>query len=148
MVYISDMRQEMLFYLGVKALIQNAAGDVLVLRITKQDGSQYYDLPGGRINQNEDVETALRREMLEETGMSDLVVGEHIGMALTPVTIPISDDEQGGLILSVYACSASGQDRLQPEENMEILWCPPEEAIGYISGKLAALVPAIRKALV
>jgi hypothetical protein len=41
---------ESLYNIGVKAVIENAQGQFLALRIARKDGgSMYWDLPGGRI---------------------------------------------------------------------------------------------------
>jgi phosphoglycolate phosphatase-like HAD superfamily hydrolase/ADP-ribose pyrophosphatase YjhB (NUDIX family) len=51
----------------VGALIFNAAGEVLVIRTHKW--SDLWGIPGGKIKWGEPSETALRREIIEETGL-------------------------------------------------------------------------------
>jgi len=121
------MRQEQLFYLGVKALIRNKSGDVLLLKVKRATGETYFDLPGGRINKNETLPEALSREIQEETGITDFTVGRLLGTALTEITIPISSDEKGGLLLSVYACSAADISDLVAEEGVQLEWHPQAE---------------------
>ena len=120
---------EKLYYLGIKALIRNAAGDILLLEVTKPDGRTYWDFPGGRINRGEDIETALRREVQEETGITGLTVGGCVGTELTAIEIPVAGDHDRGLILSVYACEATGLSEIVTEENMRAGWCTPAEAV-------------------
>lgn len=59
------------FSLSVKVLIQDPEGRWLLLR--RSPGSTWnpgkWDLPGGKVESQERFETALRREVLEETGL-------------------------------------------------------------------------------
>jgi len=140
---------EMLYYLGAKALICNDKGEVLTLHITNGEKS-YWDFPGGRINRSEDIEKALKREVQEETGITDVVIGECLGTELTSVQIPVPGDHPRGLILTVYTCTAPVLSEIVTEPNMRAEWCTPQEAIARNSKFsesmrqriLAALQPA------
>src|SRR5208282_5428774 len=112
------MVKEKLFYLGNKALIQNNNSEVLLLHIRRNENEDYYDLPGGRVDKSEDIEAALAREVQEETGITGLKIEKHLNMALTSIQISISEEEKGGLILSVYVCSAGNLSNLVAEEGM------------------------------
>ena len=127
------MVTEQLYYVGVKALITNAVGRLLLLRTQRPDNSYYWDLPGGRINKGEDVESAFLREITEETGLTDVSIGRQIAMEITPVQIPISDTETGGLILAVFACSAALEKDIVTEEGVSFEWCPVPEALTRLS---------------
>lgn len=53
------------FHIGIKAVIvQN--NKALLLKDPRFNG---YDLPGGRIDKDEDIEEALKRELFEELGL-------------------------------------------------------------------------------
>lgn len=55
---------------GVKLIIQNSAGEILVLKrrgYGDLDGT--WDIPGGRIESTEDLITGLKREVREEIGV-------------------------------------------------------------------------------
>lgn len=58
---------------GVKVLIRNSAGAYLLLTRSSDyemtGGGDDWDIPGGRIDPNEELLTALRREVAEETGV-------------------------------------------------------------------------------
>jgi 8-oxo-dGTP diphosphatase len=50
-----------------RAVVFDADGNVALLHATKK---HFHKLPGGGIEQGEDIETALRRELIEEIGCS------------------------------------------------------------------------------
>ncbi len=65
-----------IFYLGVKALIVNLGGKLLVLQKNPKRLNQIearWDIPGGRMQKNESLETALKREVSEETGLQNFI---------------------------------------------------------------------------
>jgi len=54
------MPEDMLFYVGVKSIIRNTQGQVLLLKISQPDrAGHYWDLPGGRIKKGESAKEAL-----------------------------------------------------------------------------------------
>ena len=55
--------------LGVRVLVQNPKGEILLIKHSYIPG---WHLPGGGVDHGEDVETAARREVYEETGISEL----------------------------------------------------------------------------
>lgn len=58
--------------IGVKILLKNASGELLMLRRTEEvdhGGMAVWDIPGGRIAENEHLDEALVREVKEETGL-------------------------------------------------------------------------------
>jgi len=103
------MSSEDIFHLGIKALIRNQTGEVLLMQVNpaKLNGTRkdYWDLPGGRIQKGDSVEDTLKREVLEETGIVEITNIQPVGMALSNLRIPMGNDESVGLILSVYVCT-------------------------------------------
>ena len=71
---------EQTFHLGIKAIIQNEQGEVLLLKRLAREG---WDLPGGRVQQGETPLGTLRREIAEETGLTELASITPQGMVLT-----------------------------------------------------------------
>jgi len=57
------MNQRQSYYIGIKGLIKNNQGDILIL---KDNSTGKWEVPGGRIDQNQAIEEAFRREMAEE----------------------------------------------------------------------------------
>ncbi len=64
---------------AVKAWIENGERKLLFLKEKSPLGKVYYSLPGGRLEQGESEEDGLKREVFEETGLKDVIVGKHLG---------------------------------------------------------------------
>ena len=62
-------KPEQLFQIGVKWLVQNTEG--LYLCLKSSEG--YFDVPGGRIAEGENIAETLRNELSEEVGLSSEV---------------------------------------------------------------------------
>lgn len=60
------------------AVLRNNKGEIGLIYVTSED---FYVLPGGRIEEGETVEQALKREIMEEVGVESEIVGE-VGMAI------------------------------------------------------------------
>ena len=137
------------FHLGAKAIIRNAAGQVLLLRALdrkKNPPKEYWDIPGGRIKQGETAEETLGREVEEETGIAALSEITPLATFLTAIRIPVGDGEVG-LILSVYLCQTDHEEIRLSHEHTEARWVSPEEAANALSNDLPALFIEKIKAL-
>lgn len=125
------------FHLGIKALIRNGRGEVLLLHVDPAlvQGKEYWDIPGGRMQRGQSTEETLRREIEEETGVGDVKIGKHIGMVLSPIRLPFADGDVG-LILGIYKCEISADANIIPADGMiEYAWLPPAEAAKRLSSK-------------
>lgn len=130
---------EDLFHLGVKALIKNKRGKLLLLRVnpTKLHGERkdYWDLPGGRVQYGETMEDTMRREIQEETGITSILDALPLQMVLSNIRIPVGHSNSVGLILSIYTCTVSENvDVHISDEHISFAWQPPEKAalsLGY-----------------
>ena len=56
-----------MYRVSIKGLIKNSDGEVLVV---KETGRPWWDLPGGGMDHDEDIKSALAREMYEEVGLT------------------------------------------------------------------------------
>lgn len=99
------MAQEKLFQVGVKGLIMNSEGKVLVLDSGDwhlKHQSRHWDIPGGRIQEGDGIYETLVREIDEETGIKDVTEAELLTTVVSNFKdIPIGGHKVG-LILMVY----------------------------------------------
>lgn len=65
------------------AVVSRADGRILVVRRGQAPSAGLWSIPGGRVDANETLEVAARREVQEETGL-DVVVGALIGEVELP----------------------------------------------------------------
>jgi len=130
---------EDLFHLGVKALVRDRGGKVLLLRVNpaKLKGEQklYWDLPGGRVQKGQTVQDALMREIIEETGVIGAEITKEIGMVLSNIRIPIGN-ETVGLVLDVYECHLPADAEIKlSDEHIAYDWFTPIEAAEHLAIK-------------
>lgn len=91
-----------LFQVGVKALVTDKSGRVLLLKATKGFHDAHWDLPGGRIEDNQTPEDALRREIEEEIGVQDVSnILFHSG-CISNFELTFEDIGTVGLVLMAY----------------------------------------------
>lgn len=126
--------KEKIYHLGVKALIRNSVGKILLLKVnqttfknpTPQD---YWDIPGGRVLNGHTIEETLHREIEEETGIIMLGSFKHVDTIISNIEIPLDEERKIGLMLSIYDCVIPDQKEIKlSSEHSEYSWFSPEEA--------------------
>ena len=127
------------FHLGIKALIRNPAGKVLLLKVNtkKLRGTTdaYWDIPGGRVQRNSTAEDTLRREVEEEIGVLDIHDVKPFSMVLSNIRIPLEPLDVG-LVLAIYTCSIDTKIPLRlSEEHTEAGWFDIAEAATLLQVK-------------
>ncbi|HLZ14694.1 MAG TPA: NUDIX hydrolase [Candidatus Saccharimonadales bacterium] len=136
---------EDVFHLGVKALIANEKGEVLLLKANPahihgaNEGKEYWDLPGGRIKKGETVEATLRREVAEETGITRLSHIKPLGMVLSNLRLHLPDSKDTvGLVLAIYTCTIPKDASLVlSEEHDGLAWLPKKRAAELLRVKFS-----------
>lgn len=121
---------EDIFHLGVKALIHNDEGELLLLKRNPiRCGGQLdcWDIPGGRIQKKESLEEALKREVQEETGLQNMTQITPLLMTLSDRRISIQNGDVG-LIFTVYLCSSDSFSICLSEEHIDFGWFKPAKA--------------------
>ena len=92
--------------------------------------------PGGRCEEGEVLETNLRREVLEETGISELEITKFLGK------VPGAKD---GDVLYVFLCTTNQQPTLtEPDKFSEWKWCNLTELpVNFINPHIAELLKTL-----
>jgi 8-oxo-dGTP diphosphatase len=129
---------EQLFQIGIKGLIRNKAGEILMVHVPSWGNNPaYWDLPGGRMNPGETFLETLKRELQEEIGVTYIGDPKQLMSVLTSVTIPVGDD-RFPLVLIVYEVDLPENANItldpdSPEE--EFRWFTPAEAADKLGVK-------------
>ena len=133
--------KEDVFHLGIKALIQDKKGKILLLKVNLKElnGTKqaYWDIPGGRIQLGDTVQSTLLRELNEETGINESDVKQitPFSMVLSNIRIPIKDNDVG-LILAAYICKINTTSSIKiSHEHTEYSWFEPAKAAELLQVK-------------
>lgn len=101
----------------VGALIFNPNDELLLVKSMKW--KDHYVIPGGHIEQGEDMEDALHREVLEETGLCIYDV-QLIG--LQECIFDIAFHEKKHFIFIDYVCRTDSEEVILNEEHQDFRW--------------------------
>lgn len=129
------------YHLGIKALITDKSGNILLLKVNPAElkgakNADYWDLPGGRVQQGGTVEETLKREVEEEIGAKDITVIKPAGMVLSKIRIPLPGDQSVGLILGVYECALPDDADINlSKEHIAAEWFPAHKAAELLQVK-------------
>lgn len=137
------MANEKLFHIGVKALITNARGKYLIFTEDNTKFSipapEHGDLVGGRIEVGQSPEEALRREIEEETGITEVSDIRFVTSVISQIQIAISDTQKVGLALMIYAAKIpEDADIVLSDEHTKFEWldqAAAADALEYKFGK-------------
>jgi len=127
------MTNEKLFHVGVKGLIENKDGKILLLLApgwAKNNTVAHWDIPGGRVSEGEDVLITLRREIEEETGVRELIDSEFFTAIVSNHEIPLGDGRNAGLLLMVY--------KVKVPDSVEIVISKEHETYAWVDKEATA----------
>ena len=108
----------------VGALIHDGQGKLLMIRTHKW--SNFWGIPGGKIERGETGEQALAREIREETGLE--ISGIRFVMVQDCIDSPEFFRREHFLLLN-YLAQASSHDVILNDEAQEFAWVGAEEAL-------------------
>jgi 8-oxo-dGTP diphosphatase len=134
------MANEDRFHLGIKALIRNQENKILLLKVNVKslrnyNGDAYWDIPGGRIQKDDTVESTLLREIDEETGIKQVKNFSFFSATLSNIRIPL-DNESVGLILFAYLCDTIEINEIKlSSEHVCFDWFTPAQAAQLLKVK-------------
>lgn len=117
----------------VKIVVLNSEHKVLLLKRAKGTlNAGKWDLPGGHIDKGETIEEAIKREAIEETGLS-VEVGPIINAVEFPKEHEAFAAEKRGL--RYIALTTGTEVELSKEEHSEFKWVSFDEALEMLEDK-------------
>ncbi|MEO5691306.1 MAG: NUDIX hydrolase [Candidatus Saccharimonadales bacterium] len=136
-------RKEKLFFIGVKALIQDDNGKVLVLLADvsshRMNTEPYWDIPGGRIETGDSEMETLKKELQEETTIEMEANGELIATVFSNHEIPLYEGGFAGLLLRIWRVPyVQGMNIELSSEHTKYEWVTPKDAADRLRHKYPA----------
>ena len=120
------------FLAGIAGLIRNAGGEYLMMkRIDERDfGSEIWECPTGRVNQDESFEGALHREVMEETRLR-VGIDAIVGLTHFYRGERLPENELQGV---VFGCHIVGEENVvMSEEHSEYRWVSAKDALQFLT---------------
>lgn len=128
------------FQIGIKGLIRNDKGEILMVYIPPWEHNPgHWDFPGGRMDPGETFLDTLKRELQEEIGVSYIGIPKQLGAMLTPITIPVGGDRIP-LVFVIYETAIPVDAKIVLDPNgpeKEYRWFTPVEAADKMAIKFA-----------
>ena len=131
-------------FLGVGALIFED-GNLLLVERAKEPLQGYWSLPGGIVEAGEKLEDAIRREVLEETGL------EVEPLSMFEIFERMIPDAEGKAeyhyVLVDYLCKPTGGKLLAASDVSRVAWVPERNVRDYrlTEGTLSVIERAFAK---
>ncbi len=111
---------------GAYAVIKDPYGGVALVKTDRG-----YFLPGGGVEPGEELETALQREVLEETG-NGILVGEKFATAVQYLYSK-PDETYFKKIGHFYLASFTEKLSAPTEPDHELIWCSLDESVAKLA---------------
>ena len=114
------------FRVGIKALITYNRKILLIKKVSSEGG--FWEFPGGLMEFGEDLHSALKREILEETGLDNICIGKLVYV----MTAKVSSERQiVGIGYLAYA--NSGIITLADDEHTDYIWADKKQMLELIN---------------
>lgn len=105
----------------VGAIVRDAAGRLLVIRRGRPPGVGLWSIPGGRVEVDETMEDAVRREVHEETGLQ-VDVGAVAGTVVLPSASPGDTYQVTDFLAHVTAASDAVEKPVAGDDATDARW--------------------------
>ena len=119
-------REERVDAVVIAALLKSADKLVLVRQFRVPINDYIYEMPAGLLDADEDIATALRRELKEETGLDLLETFQSSGRDKVYLSPGMTDES-----VAIVYCTCEGtvnKDNLEEDEDLECVLVSREEA--------------------
>ena len=127
--------------LTVSAVIFNSNNEILLCRSHKWDDK--YVIPGGHVEYGEKLEDALRREILEETG---LIISDIKPLGIKECFYNNGYYKDRHFIFLDYTCNANTEEVILNDEAEEYVWSKLKDLFKYeLGGFTEALLNKLLK---
>ncbi|MDZ7785944.1 MAG: NUDIX domain-containing protein [Candidatus Saccharibacteria bacterium] len=124
------------FHIGVKAIIVDQ-DKTLLLKTNEERGSRW-EVPGGRIDDNESIPETLKRELEEEIlNIRSIEVKEIVHVHR------LQKDIEGSISLTLlfYEVTATFDGAIAlSDEHVDYKWCTREEVAEFVQPELAEII--------
>ena len=88
-----------------------------------------------KLKRGDTIEQTLQREVEEETGITELLNIQEVGMVMSNIRIPIAESDVG-LILGIFNCQIDDKSEIKISfEHLEYKWFSPQEAAELLKVK-------------
>jgi mutator protein MutT len=111
--------------LAVRALVENARGEILLLRRSNTSrGEGQWCLPGGKVDKGEKIQASVLRELQEETGIKSSKA-EFFLFIDEPLALP----DGNPYITFFYHVKTDAKVAIELSESSEYEWVKPKRAL-------------------
>ncbi len=138
-----------MIHVNVRGLIvrQSANGKQLMIQLRKRKGeAEVYELPGGRINEYEKMLDGLRREIMEETGLTvEMIHGEQDSVITTGRSFSMECIKPYASYQTIegpvdsfgvyFLCGADGEPQTAGDDSADVHWVGLDEVQKLIDEK-------------
>jgi 8-oxo-dGTP pyrophosphatase MutT (NUDIX family) len=130
------MANEKFYQVGMKALVVNSRGQVLLLKSGEGFHRPHWDFPGGRIQEGQTAVEALRREIEEETGITAVSDIEFFQGCISNHELTFQGKKPVGLVLMTYKITVPEDAKIVlSDEHTEFEWVSMPEAAERLKDK-------------
>jgi len=120
---------------GIKGIVR--VGDACLVLQNGSGAEAYWDVPGGRIDNDESLEETLSRELREELpSIKEFSIGEVVGAYRLPKNIV----DNRGLVLIFYKVEAESFEVTLSNEHSGYRWVT-REAVSELLNSLVSITP-------
>lgn len=111
---------------GTSAAIFNGSGEIL---LEKRSDNGFWGLPGGTVDIGESLELAIKREVLEETGLHVRIV-RLVGVYSDPANYTVTHYPDGNIVQHVaifFECETLSGNLHMSEESTDLRYFPVDD---------------------